>query len=276
MQDRVYIPHIQIREQGALIYGIPDPPHEHRRNTGFAGKAAYGGQMSAGARKRLGKCLDVLLQISPTRTVTNPHTQKPNTFRLTFLTLTLSSRNLIPHREAYEKGLALFLLKMRRSWSEQYIWKAELQARGQIHYHIVANQFIVWTDVKNYWNALQRKAGWLDAYREEKGHWQPNSTDIHAVQKVNDIGAYLGKYLSKEPGAAIDGKVWGASSGLLAAKRFSCELSTTTERRAEAMVASGKAKRVDLEQCVVLKMPKPEFLLDATDQYEYQQWRSTV
>lgn len=274
MPDRVWLPEVQVREKGLLVYGIPDPPFDHRRNITFGGKKAYSGQMTAGAKKRLQKCLDVLLQISPTKQVVNRHSGRTNSFRLTFLTLTISSRQLIDHREAYEKGLELFLLKMRRSWAKQYLWKAELQARGQIHYHIATNQFIMWTDVKNFWNGLQRRAGWLDEYHREHGHWGPNSTDIHAVEKVKDIGAYLGKYLSKEPGAVVNSKVWGASSDLMRAKRFSVELSSGTGNRLERGVENGSVKRVQLEQCSLYQCAYPEFLLEPNEQFQYKLWRS--
>lgn len=102
-----------------------------------------------------------------------------------------------------------------------YIWKAELQARGQVHYHITSNQFIYWKELRDKWNYLQRRAGYLDNYYKKHGHYNANSTDVHKVYNDENISGYLEKYISKtQSGAAINGKIWDCSNSLKGKKLF--------------------------------------------------------
>lgn len=271
MEERAYIPHYQVRNHSVILYGIPDPPYDHKRTT-TAKK--YTGNMTASTAKRIRRTVDIMLQRSPLQTVWNPITQRVNTFRLTFVTLTISARRLIDPRDCYRFGLAKFLDWMRKTGSNTYIWKAELQARGQVHYHITTNTFIRYDYIKNRWNAIQRAAGWLNEYHAEKGHWSPNSTDIHAVSKVNRIDLYLAKYLAKSPGQGFGkGKVWGCSQDLQGARYFSDELSTTTEANLNAICQKGSTKVIKTDHCTIIDTPRPFAALSPTELAAYKVWR---
>jgi len=58
----------------------------------------------------------------------------------------------------------------------------------------------------------------IKAYQFNDNHnWtRPNTTDIHSVKNVKDLGAYLAKYLTKDPdlGSSFKGRFWGCSYGL--------------------------------------------------------------
>jgi hypothetical protein len=104
-----------------------------------------------------------------------------------------------------------------------YIWKAELQKNGQIHYHITTPTFINYQEIRDKWNNLQRSAGLLDKYIEAKGHANANSTDVHSVKNIKDLSAYLIKYIAKESQNTekLGGKIWDCSKNLSATKYFS-------------------------------------------------------
>ena len=152
-------------------------------------------------------------------------------YTLTFITLTLSSEQKHEDKEITKRLLGSFLDSLRRKWKvTQYIWKAEKQENGNIHYHIITNKFIHWQEVRDVWNRIQNKDGFnyvdaysnkmkeffkdgfkmypgdkrsketqLKAYTEAKksGWMNPNSTDIHALYKVKNIASYITKYVSK-------------------------------------------------------------------------------
>jgi hypothetical protein len=81
-----------------------------------------------------------------------------------------------------------------------YVWRAEVQKRGDLHFHIISDCYIHYTTVKHSWNRLLRRHGLLN------GHEEPNSTDIHAVldSKVKNLSAYVVDYMMKK--ATNDGR----------------------------------------------------------------------
>lgn len=270
MDSITWMAAVQVRCHSLLLYYYPDRPLTHKRKLPTD---TYTGKVSASTQKRIRRTVDILLQKSPQQTVWNPITHRPNTFRLTFLTLTISAREIVPHREANRKGLQPFLDWLRRRGVKSYIWKAELQQRGQVHYHITTNKFLRFDSVRDEWNRIQKRAGWLDGYRERTGHENPNSTDIHAVQKIQRLDLYIAKYISKtDATGTIDGKVWGCSSDLMGAKYFSCDLSEFTENCLKKAVADGTVKQVRMERCTIFDTPNPTQFLDGNHNINYRNW----
>lgn len=215
-----------------------------------------------------------MLMRSPERTIWNPISRRPIKFRMTFVTLTISQTEIVDAPTAYILGLAPFLRWMRAKHGViDYIWKCELQERGQVHYHITTNQFIRYDEIRDEWNQIQKAAGWLDEYNQKFGGWNPNSTDIHSVRKAEKIDLYLAKYLSKKAGTeAIKGKVWGCSKSLSGKKYYTTVLETETQNRLEAAAESGVLKVIRLEHVTVTECNKPEAYLDARSQQEFQKW----
>jgi len=181
--------------------------------------AKYTGVMSGTARKNIQKAIDILLQISPEIMLYNPVSCSYHQFKINFITLTISDAKNTTHHDAYSKCLAPFLRWIRSKGATAYIWKAELQHRGQIHYHITTNKFIHYKEIRLIWNKFQKRAGYLEVYGLKFKHFNPNSTDVHSVTKIRNIKNYLGKYLSKEVSKNeaiknIKGKVWDCSKNL--------------------------------------------------------------
>jgi hypothetical protein len=159
----------------------------------------YKGEVTSHTKKRIERAVNIFLQISPVGILNNPITKTQHPFQLSFITLTVTeNKKVVSHQESYTKLLKPFLTWLRDTkLIKTYIWKAEVQKRGQIHYHITLNEFIHYQEVREKWNYLQQKAGYLVAFAKQYNHYQPNSTDIHSVVKIRNIEAYLCKYMSK-------------------------------------------------------------------------------
>lgn len=105
--------------------------------------------------------------------------------------------------------------------------------------------FYPWSELRDVWNNIQNKLGYVDRYREEmlKFHsgsfhirsellrswsyksqlkaykagkandWNsPNSTDIHSLRFVNKTKDYITKYLAKETDLEkVNGRLWACS-----------------------------------------------------------------
>lgn len=189
-----------------------------RLNMQLQRAARYSGTVTKGAMKRITRVVNILCLYSREKWIWNEVTGTQVKHKLSFITLTISdnTKNLTA-REGYDQLLAPFLDWMTRTKGvKAFIWKAEKQKRGQIHYHITTPSFLNWKDIRRKWNRLQAQAGLLDVFAAKHKHADPNSTDVHEVYKINDLTSYLIKYLAKHDPTdeGTEGKIWDASMNL--------------------------------------------------------------
>ena len=181
----------------------------------------------------------------------------------------------------------------RKHGMRTYIWKAEYQSNGQLHYHILTPSWIHYEKIRNDWNNTLEQHGFLSQWRKNYGQKVPNSTDIHAVYKLKNIEAYLMKYLSKKekfiaPDGAIEsfydendtkkndaplekkGKVWDCSMNLKKCKMFSVQLPNCLEYLYEV------PERVSLDNCIIIKCQNPSFVLPPGLLLQYKKWINSI
>lgn len=131
----------------------------------------------------------------------------------TFATLTLPYKQFHGDNEIKRKCLTPFIAELQKFHNVKlYVWRAEPQANGNIHFHILLDRFIHWSDIRARWNRIINKLEYVDAFEQKEGHNDPNSTDMHGLKKVNSISSYIVKYMTKrEIRRKIKGRVWGCS-----------------------------------------------------------------
>lgn len=151
--------------------------------------------------------------------------------QITFITLTLPSPQLESDKENKRNLLNRFLIELQRQSNVcNYLWCAEKQMNGNIHYHILSNSFVAWQIIRRLWNAILDDNQYIENYRQNQKHFHkngfqlrenllknwnadaqynaylygvqtnwsdPNSTDIHKLEKVNNIASYVTKYMTK-------------------------------------------------------------------------------
>lgn len=246
----------------------------------FRENKTYSGAVTKGAQRRIRRSVDRLLQLSEVQKIYNPVIKTIQKFRLNFITLTVASTDKnYSAREMYDLCFKPFLRWLRETKKSQfYIWKAELQKRGQIHYHVISNRFIMHDEIKAKWNELQYKAGILEGFFDKFKHYNPPSTDVHAVYKVKDLSAYFSKYLSKiskdDDGNTIDettGKIWDCSRALKSFKHFTAPVSIEMDTKLKEAVKNKFVSILYLEKCSILKSGSLSVLnvLSNEDKAEY-------
>ena len=217
----------------------------------------YTGQITKGAKKRLTKAISLLIQSSPEKWVWNPVTKKQQHHKISFITLTLPNVEKAKDAAYCHKSLLQPMLRILRNKYKMasYVWKCELQKNDSIHYHITTELFMPWEQLRQHWNALLRNQGLLDTFRKEYGHDNPNSVDIHSVHAVNDLEAYLVKYISKayQNDKKMAGKVWDCSKNLKAAKYYTKTLDVATHAQILKEIDLGWLVPVYRDRCVILK-----------------------
>lgn len=141
------------------------------------------------------------------------------TFKMNFITLTLSAAQHHDDRYILHHMLFPFLKWLERKWHvTAWVWRAEIQEKRLatykercIHFHIATSAFVHYLSIREKWNQLQLTHG----YREV--NTDPNSTDVHRVREHDDIVRYMQKYITKpvkNQDLAVTCKIFGMSRNL--------------------------------------------------------------
>lgn len=223
----------QERQNTTLIQVEKDGKLELKRvNISFLNSTrTSGGILSKQAKKKLQLSIEYFLLINKPQTGKSGNTGRHYNNKIAFITLTLPSKQIHSDNEIKAKCLNQFMIEMAKYHKvTQYVWRAEYQKNGNIHFHILVNKFIAWNDVRNRWNRIINKLGYVDRYRTQlkqyhkegfklrndlintwpadkqykayleglKTDWNnPNSIDVHGINNITNIKNYLTKYLTK-------------------------------------------------------------------------------
>lgn len=223
-------------------------------------KSTYSGNITPHAKRRIQQAIHKLLIYNPPRKIINPITKREESFTVNFITLTIPAiKDLVSADRGYKLLLAPFLRVMRAKYGLQdYIWKAELQERGQLHYHLTTNTWIHHTAIKDEWNYLIRKHSLMDEYIKRYKRDCPNSTDVHKVYKIKDLASYLSKYISKDSQntEALNGKIWDCSLSLKKSKLPVVEIDNCIGVELLEMLTNKEFHEVTTEFCTLIKPNK--------------------
>lgn len=210
-----------------------DPDSNTNQPTQFKDNYHHG-RISHIARRKMSKSIEYLIHLAKPKQVYKPYHGKHFTFKVNFITLTLSAQQVHSDQVIKAQLLNQFIIEMRKRWNVvNYVWRAEKQECGRIHFHIVTGNFIPWNELRNAWNRIQQKLGYVTRYREDRIEWHkhgfhfdpkharkwpyakqlrayrfgkqtgwdnPNSVDIHSLRHVGNIKAYFVKYMAKNEG----------------------------------------------------------------------------
>lgn len=254
----------QIRNSAIIIYDQPTKQLPRTRHELI--EKTYTGHVTTHAARRIKKAADLLVQISTPQLIFNPLIERHIMHTLSFITLTISAQEAhLTAREGHKLLLAPWLLRMKRKANlTTYIWKAELQKNGQLHYHITTPSFILYSLIRDEWNTLLKKNGLQSTWDDSDGKIQ-NSTDVHAVYKIADMAAYLCKYLSKnDKNQTTIGKIWDCSLNLKTSKFF------TIQKPLDFILTDPKARVKDCDRCTMIFLTAPILNFNLTIQNNYQ------
>lgn len=190
------------------------------------------GNVSIIAKRKITKALNYFLFLSNEKTIHLDYSGRKFKFRLAFVTLTLPSKQVHSDNEIKSKCLNSFLIELKKFYQvHNYIWRAEKQKNGNIHFHLLIDKFLPYQELRDRWNRIIEKLQYISRYRESQNqfhengfkvrtellptwpkekqyqaylrgakiHWNsPNTTDIHSIRKIHNIKLYISKYLTKK------------------------------------------------------------------------------
>lgn len=244
------IPHVAIHPSSINLYSTVEwyerkrftPKHNHL----IESDKKHNGKVSGIAGRKITKAVDYLLFMANDKILPSKIHGKVFKFKIAFITLTLPSPQVHPDNVIKEQCLNQFLVEVRKKYNVvNYIWRAEKQKNGSIHFHILLDKFLPWSELRDLWNRIVNKLGYVERYRDsmrafhsggfrvrenllkswdyksqvnayqagKANDWSsPNSTDIHSIKKVGDVRKYVMKYTSKDDvNGVIEGRIWGCN-----------------------------------------------------------------
>lgn len=239
-------PVIQVRPWGLIAYDRVEWHTSRRKKTTTAAtttttttkkqhdlsESSYTGTLTPYAKKRLKRAINLMVASAKEKEAMNFKTGKLFKFKVNFVTLTLPSpQGNVTDKQLKKEVLDIFIKRLRRKLKlNNYVWRAEKQKNGNLHFHMITDTYLHYERIRNDWNECLNKLGFIDKFEEKHGHRNPNSTDVHAVWKVKNLTQYFIKYMSKDNPAKdiIDGKLWDCSQALKT--KQNCEMLLENEQ----------------------------------------------
>jgi uncharacterized membrane protein len=183
-------------------------------------------------------------------------------FKTSMVTLTLPCQQYSSDKWIKRKLFNAWMTYARKYFGlKNYVWRAEAQANGNIHFHVIVDVYIDYKLIRSAWNRICNANGYC--YNGEDGY-DANGTDIHSIGKVKDILAYMTKYCTKndESRRLIDGALWGCSDSLK--KLGACVVSASgyVRDKLNDLCTKGVYKSYTSDRCFIVKEKVQRILND--------------
>lgn len=172
--------------------------------------------LSDNAKKRFKKCCSALFDIATLAKLTGKRKKR---VRFVFTTLTLPFGKIDDY--AAKRAFSRTLDKLKKyNFITEYVWRAEVQKRGALHFHMISTRYIPRERLRRIWSNALRATGEMKGFTVKYGLKDTQGVNIKEVYSTEGAVKYIQKYLSKDSKGkrAIKGRQWGASDGLRAFK----------------------------------------------------------
>lgn len=210
--------------------------------------------LSKASKRKIKDTFSLLYHLAKCRTIKISNKKFIYNFRLSFVTLTLPSKQVHTDVDIKKVCLNNFLNVMRQKFGlKNYIWISEIQENGNLHFHMVFDMYIHHKAVRYYWNRSLELLGYVSEYsnrmksltlqeyadlrgkevsevasyfytQSKEGWTNPPTEQAKSIHNIQNLVFYLSKYITKEnekeetqkyvERAETWGKSWGRSSSL--------------------------------------------------------------
>ncbi len=180
-------------------------------------KAYKSPSLSHGSAKKIKKILTHWILAVNMSQKLQRNTYKKRRRYLVMVTLTLPSKQVEPDKEFKRKYLNNFLIQLKKETDiTSYLWVAEKQKNGNIHFHIIVDSFCKQNQVQRIWNRVLSNGKYIEEFRNKFNHSNPPTTHLRGQKQMTNPADYLTKYVTKaEKSKPIEGVKWACSSNLL-------------------------------------------------------------
>ena len=241
---------LKIVKSGYVIYTQSNFRSEKQRELDMEKEispvATYTGEMNAQSKRRLMKIFYLWSDSIDMYNLKMKEMKMSSFKKLVFITLTLCCTQFHADAQIKVNCLKPFLRVLREKYNcQNYVWKAETQANGNIHFHLIVDTYIQKELVSDAWNNAIENLGYVSEFEKKYGHRNPPSARIEAVRKMDNIDRYCAKYLCKESNyRKIEGALWKASVPLYQLRETSVEIDHIQQDLLINAISSGKIEAI--------------------------------
>ena len=200
-------------------------------------------------RRKILRSCRVLAIASTSRTVRTSSGQLKSHLN-TFITLTLPAEQQESDQFVTKNILGHFLDRCRKlSLLSNYVWRAEKQKNGNIHYHILTDSYAYYNSFRRIWYLSLRKFGYMSRYQDkfskmsfleyksqkfndnsdintisaryargQRNNWsEPPCVDVEFIDTPEAVSKYIAKYVGKDSAGSdniVSGRCWGCSQSV--------------------------------------------------------------
>lgn len=273
---------IRATSKKILIYYQSPSIHKKKPKEGESNKITEDnrtkGVLSQKAKTRMKNCIDKLIESHTIGVCKNTAELLRRKHTLTFVTTTLPSKQIHSDKEIKRYSFVPFLQILQEKYGvTAYVWRAEKQRNGNIHFHIIINRIIKWQAIRKEWNKCIERLGYVTEYQKKmkkltleqyiilrraktekeiknakraylegkkENFTNPNSTDIHAIRKIKNLSAYVSKYMTKtekDGDGKIEGHLWGRSDNLFEIQHYETIAEANDINELEKLKEAGQA-----------------------------------
>lgn len=139
------------------------------------------------------------------------------------ITLTLPSVQTESDNVVKRKYLNVWLQNLERVHKGiNWLWVAESQNNGNIHFHVVVDRWVQFEWVRRSWNRVMNNGDYIDTYERKFGNRNPPSVNVHGQKAMGNPAAYITKYLTGDKFVReLEGRKWGCCDRLRGLDRYS-------------------------------------------------------
>lgn len=148
--------------------------------------------LSDSSKRKLFDSVNYMFNLSQPRLIEMKNNKKIFNFRLSFVTLTLPSKQAHDDVTIKKDFLNHFLVELRKHYKiDNYIWKAELQKNQNIHFHLILDRYVDYQALRRRWNRVLEKGGYVSKYREKMSKL---SSSQYYLMRLNNCKSHNEKY----------------------------------------------------------------------------------
>ncbi len=234
--------------------------------------------MNEKVKSKIRFSVNLLVAQAKWKEVENPTTKSLYRFKINFITLTLSApQKNVSDRIIKSKMLEPWIRNMRNVHGlRSYVWRAERQKNGNIHFHFSTDTYLPYDAVRDVWNHQQAKFHFITDFQHKNHSQFPNSTDVHSVANIKNLAAYLVKYMMKDEKGldTIEGKVWDCSQNLKLRDRVTYEMSVQDFALMRKLVEKFPDRAINTDHCSIFQLSEKEMQTYLPANYfdDYKKW----
>lgn len=252
--ERKYLSAVSISPYSLHKFKVPELGYNytslHRDNQVNLLDNNHQGKISDKARKNIEKCLNWLLYEAKYKRVVDEASGSKFFFKINMITLTLPAHQVHSDVVIKDKCLAKFIdILIKVKGLNKYLWRAEAQINGNIHFHLITDTYIHHSYIREQWNKCLEVLGYVTAFELKHGHKNPNSTDVHSIKHVNRLVSYVSKYIAKNRPFAKIGEIRQIGTEvvevLYGSDKYRSEAANKKEGKVIGSVIAGLVRPID-------------------------------